>query len=289
MTDSDEDSGQPMRVAAICGYALATIAVVVGWWLNRRAPLFDSQHGLGYWLGITGASLMALLLLYPVRKRLRFMHVFGPTRHWFRMHIVFGVLGPVLILFHSNFSLGSLNDNVALFCTLLVACSGLVGRYVYAKVHIDLDGHRATLEELSDSARITAVQRREAVALVPGLLDRLTAYDSLVLQPPPSTVSVLLLPLKLAITTRWEAMRLSWFARRQLRLLARKSDIVRAQKSELRRAMVRFIHEHLQRVRRVAELGSYERMFSIWHVFHLPFFYMLVVAALIHVLAVHMY
>jgi hypothetical protein len=45
----------------------------------------------------------------------------------------------------------------------------------------------------------------------------------------------------------------------------------------------------LKRVRRVAELGSYERMFSLWHVFHLPFFYMLVVAALIHVLAVHMY
>jgi hypothetical protein len=45
----------------------------------------------------------------------------------------------------------------------------------------------------------------------------------------------------------------------------------------------------MRRVRRVAALQSYERLFSIWHVFHLPFFYMLVVAALIHVLAVHMY
>jgi hypothetical protein len=91
------------------------------------------------------------------------------------------------------------------------------------------------------------------------------------------------------VTTRWEAVRLSWFARGQLRALARRSDVVRAQRRELQRSVSRFIHEHLRRVRRVAELGSYERLFSIWHVFHLPFFYMLVVAALIHVLAVHMY
>jgi len=279
----------PLRTAAIAGYALAALAVVVGYWLTRGRELFDTQDGFGYWLGIAGASLMATLLLYPLRKRVRFMHGLGATRHWFRMHMVFGVLGPVLILYHCNFSLGSLNDTVALVCTLLVAGSGLVGRYVYAKVHVDLDGHRATLEQLSENARITAVQRREAVALVPGLIERLTAYDAIVLTPPTSTFAAVLLPLKLAAKTRFEAFRLSWFARRQLRLLAQRSDIVHEQRAELRHSITRFIREHLKRVRRVAELGSYERLFSIWHVFHLPFFYMLVVAALIHVLAVHMY
>jgi len=278
-----------VRRAAIGGYALAALAVAAGWWYSREHSLVDAEQGLGYWLGIVGASLMAILLLYPLRKRLRFMHSLGATRHWFRMHIVFGVLGPVLILYHSNFSFGSLNDTVALACTLPVAVSGLVGRYVYAKVHIDLDGHRATLEQLSENVRITAVQRREAAALVPGLLERLTAYDALVLTVPASSTKALLLPLKLGITTRWEALRLSWLARAELRVLAQRSGVVRAQQAELRRSVARFIHEHLRRVRRVAELGSYERLFSIWHVFHLPFFYMLVVAALIHVLAVHMY
>jgi hypothetical protein len=249
----------------------------------------DAEQGVGYWVGIIGATLMATLLLYPLRKRLRFMHSLGAIRHWFRMHIVFGVLGPVLILFHSNFSFGSLNDAVALACTLLVAVSGLVGRYVYAKVHVDLDGHRATLEQLTDNARVTAVQRREAAALVPGLIERLAAYDALVLTPPASTTRALLLPLELGIATRWASLRLSWFVRQQVEVLARRSEIVRAQRAELRRSMTRFIREHLRRVRRVAELASYERLFSIWHVFHLPFFYMLVVAALLHVLAVHMY
>jgi hypothetical protein len=278
-----------LRTAARCGYALAAIAIASGWWYSRSYALVDAENGIGYWLGIVGASMMATLLLYPLRKRLRFMHRLGATRHWFRMHMVLGVLGPVLVLYHSNFSLGSLNDTVALVCTLLVAASGLVGRYVYSKIHVDLDGHRATLEELSENARITAVQRREAAALVPGLLERLTAYDALVLATPASSAHALLLPLKLNAATRWEAVRLAWFARRQLAALAEKSDIVRAQQAHLRRSVTRFVHEHLRRVRRVAELASYERLFSLWHVFHLPFFYMLVIAALIHVLAVHMY
>jgi hypothetical protein len=277
------------RGAAFYGYVLAALAVLGGWLLTRSEALVDSEQGIGYWLGIAGGTLMATLLLYPVRKRLRALRWLGPVRHWFRMHMIFGVLGPVLILYHSNFGLGSLNDTVALACTILVALSGLVGRYVHAKIHTDLDGHRATLEQLAEDSRITALQRREAVALVPGLLDRLTAYDALVLTAPASSRHALLLPLKLGVTTRWEALRLSRFAAKQIDLLATRSAIVRAQRAELRRSAARFVREHLRRVRRVAELGSWERLFSLWHVFHLPFFYMLVVAALVHVLAVHMY
>jgi hypothetical protein len=245
--------------------------------------------GIGYWLGIVGATLMAVLLLYPLRKRLRFMQLLGPTKHWFRMHMVFGVLGPVLILYHCNFSAASLNGTVALICTLLVAASGLVGRYIYAKVHTDLEGHKASLKELSERARVTAAQRVQTAAFAPQLLERITAFDDLVLARPRSTLGSILLPLKLAVQTRWAAVRLIWFARAQLRKQARKSPIVRAERKRLQSVVSRFVKEHLKRVRRVAELESYERLFSLWHVFHLPFFYMMVVAAIIHVLAVHMY
>ncbi len=286
---ADETEGGLARSAAQIGYGVAALAVFVGWLYTRYYPIVDATNGFGYWLGIIGASLMAILLLYPLRKRLRFMHVLGATRHWFQIHMIFGVLGPVLILYHSNFTFGSLNDTVALACTLLVALSGLVGRYVYAKVHIDFDGHRATLGELSAKARITAADRQQVAALVPQLLERMTAYDEIVLTPPQGTLASLLLPFKLAIQTRWTATRLTWYANGQLRAQARRSPVIRAERRRLQRAVARFVREHLSRVRRVAELGSYERLFSVWHVFHLPFFYMLVVAALLHVLAVHMY
>jgi len=42
-------------------------------------------------------------------------------------------------------------------------------------------------------------------------------------------------------------------------------------------------------VRRVAELATYERLFSLWHLLHLPLFFMLLVAGVVHIVAVHVY
>jgi hypothetical protein len=287
-TTADASRPSP-RHAALWGYAAAAFAVVAGWALNRNAELVNPEHGLGYWLGIFGASLMGILLLYPVRKRLKFMRFFGATRHWFRLHMIFGVLGPVLILYHCNFTPGSLNSNVALICTLLVAASGIFGRYLYTKVHVDLDGHKTNLQELRKKARLTAEQRAHTSALVPHLIERMTAFDELVLTPPASFFATLVLPLKLALQTRWANLRLTSFVRRELEGQARNSAVIAARRERLERVMSGFVRGHLRKVRQVAEYGSYERLFALWHVFHLPFFYMLVITALIHVLAVHMY
>ena len=284
-------STQPwyVRHAAHIGYGICAVALWLGWLLTRQTDLVNPEEGLGYWLGIVGASLMAILLLYPLRKRIRFFRHLGATRHWFRAHMIFGVVGPVLILYHSNFGFGSMNSNVALVCTLLVAGSGLAGRYLYKKIHTDLDGHKASLQELTSQAGFQQDGGSAVSKLLPELSVQITAFDELVLKPPGSLLLMLVLPLKLAVETRWLSLRLMWFARRELGHRARESAAVASQRRRLQGVVNRFILEHMSRVRRVAEFSSYERLFSLWHIFHLPFFYMLVVTALLHVLAVHMY
>ncbi len=293
--------GMPRHVSALssqslrridagqAGYAIAACAIALGWLLTRNGELVDPLNGIGYWLGIIGASSMATLLLYPVRKRVKLFRRLGETRHWFRMHMILGVVGPVLILYHCNFDFASMNGTIALACTLLVAGSGLIGRYLYRHIYSDLDGHRLQLRELIEKARVGKEQRVHMSALVPDLLERMSAYDSKVLTPPESFIGSLSLPFRLAFSTRFAAIRLALYARKQIRIKARQSRVIAAQKPRLRRAATRFVFTHLSRVRRAAELQSYERLFALWHVFHLPFFYLLVVTALIHVLAVHMY
>jgi len=39
----------------------------------------------------------------------------------------------------------------------------------------------------------------------------------------------------------------------------------------------------------VAQFEAYDRLFSLWHVLHIPFVYVLVVSAIAHVIAVHVY
>jgi hypothetical protein len=47
--------------------------------------------------------------------------------------------------------------------------------------------------------------------------------------------------------------------------------------------------EFLNAVSRAAQLTLWERMFSLWHVFHVPLFFLLLVSGVVHVIAVHLY
>lgn len=52
---------------------------------------------------------------------------------------------------------------------------------------------------------------------------------------------------------------------------------------------VALIDAHLASVQRLAQLAVFERLFSLWHVLHVPLFWLLVASAIAHVVAVHMY
>ncbi len=53
--------------------------------------------------------------------------------------------------------------------------------------------------------------------------------------------------------------------------------------------MRQYVTAHLRHVHRVAEFTAYERIFSLWHKVHFPFFVTLVVTVVLHVLVVHLY
>jgi len=274
------------RYGGSIGYGLSALAILVGW-LGRDNRHISAEYGLGYALGILGGVMMLVLLLYPVRKRLRLMRIFGATRHWFRSHMILGVLGPLLILYHCNFQLGSLNSQVALYCTLLVAGSGLVGRYVYAKIHHGLYGRKANLQDLMKQANLEG--NPSTAAFLPELLEEMAKFDRQVLVTADNFLSSAALPLKLAVVTRIERIKLNRLINRRLAEEAKTSAIVAKHRPRLQKTCRRYVALHLVQIRRVAEFGFYERFFSMWHVFHLPFFYMLVLSATIHVIAVHMY
>jgi hypothetical protein len=106
------------------------------------------QRGLGYWLGIIGGSMMVLLLSIRRASARRGCAGLAVFQVWFEIHMMLGLVGPTLVLFHAGFSLGATNSNVALICMLLVAGSGVIGRYIYTRLHAHLDGNEDTLEQL---------------------------------------------------------------------------------------------------------------------------------------------
>jgi len=276
------------RFGARIGFGVAALAALIGW-LYREHRIFDADSGVGYFLGLVAIASMSALLVYPLRKRFAFLKFLGPTKNWFRTHMVLGTLGPLAALYHCNFAAGAVNSRVALYAALLVAGSGFVGRYIYSKVHLGLYGRRADLKELLARIEIAAPTAARAAEFVPELTRRLVEFDRTVLVPPASLLECALLPLRLAVITRLEQWRLVAFARRELAAEARQSARLRKFGPSLERITREYIANHLRQVRRVAEFVAYQRLFALWHVVHRPFFVVLAVAAAIHVIAVHSY
>lgn len=276
------------NTGAAIGYGLVAAAIVFGWSVSERLPIHAGK-GLGYALGIVGLSLMVILLLYTVRKRIRFLRRLGPIKYWFRIHMMLGVIGPLLILYHCNFNIGSLNSRVALYCTLLVAGSGVIGRYLYAQIHQGLYGRKASLAKLTEQLQVSSDRLAGQESLIGEIRSRLIALGKEAMEPPATLAQSLIRPVRMGIRTRWLYHRLGWMARKQLIARATTSAVVGEHQQRLLASTRRFLKQHLAATRQVAQFGFYERLFSWWHIVHVPFFLMMVFSGFVHVLAVHMY
>jgi hypothetical protein len=274
----------PERVLFIA----AAVILILGTQLPVTTYL-SPKSGLGYAIGIVGGVMILLQLLYAVRKRLPVLRGLGTVAGWFQAHMMLGIAGPVCILIHCGFSLGATNSNIALFSMLTVAGSGIFGRYFYAKIHRGLYGRKASLAELQASARDLR-ERGTRLLMMPELMDRIVDEEGRLLAVG-NWNSLALIVAPFAIAARYAAARslLRRYARAAIRITATRHKAVATQRDRFERVAFDYVQRRMRATREVVEFRIYERLFSVWHVLHVPLFLMLIAAGIVHVISVHVY
>ena len=263
--------------------------LVAGAWAVSQRGLFKAGDDFGYWVGVAGGVMMLLLLSYPLRKHLRLFHRWGPVKWWLWVHMLLGIGGPLLILLHSTFHVGSLNAGVALYSMLIVAGSGVIGRFLYVRVNRGLHGEKTTLRQLQARAGLDQSEARSKLQFAPLVEDRLMAFERHELDASRGTWTSLRQALVLPIQ--------QWFAyqacvaelKEPLDRIARHRGWNDAEHAQRKRLAKKLIRRYLNGVTRVAQFSAYERLFALWHVAHVPFVYLLAISAIAHVIAVHVY
>ena len=281
---------RPMRWRDDLWVTVGVIAIILATWAFSQLKLFTAESNTGYWLGVAGGVGMLLLFTYPMRKHLRFMKNWGSGKIWFVVHMVLGIAGPTLILLHSTFRIGSINAGVALLSMAVVAISGVVGRFLYVRIHRDMHGERLSLAELRQSLGNDGERMGTRLRFAPQVVDTLNRFEATwLVQGRPAVLQMLRIALWLPFA-RWRASR---ECRREIRirLLAVATQERWSRKdfrSRLRTARSA-VDEYLDRIQRLAQFAAWERLFSLWHVAHVPFVYLMVISAIVHVVAVHAY
>lgn len=284
-TSSHSWAGGLLRIAIS---VFAVVLIALAWFVATATP-YKAGSSFGHNMGWVGGGMMFIMLAYSLRKRFRFLSFLGQLRYWFQMHMVFGIVGPLLALFHSTFKLGAMNSQIALYSMLLVAGSGIVGRFVYRHIHHGLYGRRATLAEIEQQMKESAESMHTVFGIVPSIGEKLAGFQSFALSK-----------LDGAWAHTWRFMILRQRGRSIGRVARREAWLAidrmgceqnwsRSELSAQRRMVKEQIGNYVEAVCSTATFVTWERLFALWHVVHVPFIYLFFFSVVVHVIAHYMY
>ncbi len=251
---------------------------------DLRQALEDIRFGSGirFWLGVTGASMLGLLLLYPLRKVFAKKRGLGSVGGWFHVHMIFGIAAPVLIAYHTNFGLGGTNANVALWAMLAVVVSGIVGHFVYANVSAEF----YTGKQQARERREAIVSVLNALTALPDerqhLINDLEAFETELLTPRRGIVASLVARLRVERQRR----QISRATALHLSQCAQALQLSDVDHGRLRALLGQYLTAYFRGARHTASRSVREQVWARWRLLHLPAFLIMVVATVLHVVAV---
>jgi hypothetical protein len=268
-------------VPFVGGLVLALLVAVSGW--------YTVESNFAYWIGVVGGSLMLLLFIYPARKRFRWMESTGAMKYWFGFHIFVGIGGPFLVVVHSTLAMRSMNALISFVCMCLVAGSGVIGRFIYVHVYRGMSEKKDEINDLTEEEGDLTQIMKQRFANHPELEQLLETFERETLAAAPSVI----LDFPRLVKINMAAYRTKTRAYRMAGKALRKRGRERMWKKERYRLELetaeRVIEGYINAVMRLAQFKTYERLFAMWHFVHVPLAVILLVTAIWHVVAVHMY
>jgi hypothetical protein len=210
--------------------------------------------GVAHLFGVVGWLMMLVPVAYAVRKRVKALRTLGSMRAWLEVHIFCGLVGPVLVTFHTSFKFNGL-ISVAYWSMVAVAASGVIGRYLYMRIPHTIRGVELSYDEVRSRERALAGRLESAAAEVH---ESIAAFD-----------------------------RGTWWNRalsgrlREWRL--RRALVRTGMNAPEARQLAASTAERARLAHQLVTLERTRRLFALWHVFHLPLVWLMFGIVTLHI------
>jgi len=225
----------------------------------------------GHGLGILGTMMMLLLLFYSLRKKNIIFKNVGQISDWLDFHIFLGIMGPLFVILHTSFKLNGIVA-ISFWSMILVALSGILGRYLYLQIPRNISGHELDLKDLETTNEKMLIE-----------IESKYAIDKISVNKMETMIVGQLYP------NRSEFMTLASFLLADIFRLFRIKKIRRIlqRSTELSRKQIRVLISIMKKKaflhRRLILWNNIHRLFHYWHVFHRPFALIMYIIMVIHV------
>lgn len=225
----------------------------------------------GHGYGVIGSMMMLFMLFYTLRKRTKLFGNWGTLNHWLDIHIYFGVMGPLFIILHTSFKVQGLVA-VSFWSMIIVALSGVLGRYLYLQIPRNNFGTELDLNEIAALNQQFNRELQAELNLHEDQMLRLETLSNVGVDENRSAISLFFLMIVHDFLKPLQYYRLR-------NLYAREFNLGGAQ---LKRAVI-LARRKIRLQRRILLLNQIQRLFHYWHVFHKPFAIIMYVIMFVHI------
>ncbi len=232
---------------------------------------------IGQSAGLVALVLFLFLWLYPLRKRFRWLAFTGAMSRWLNSHVLVALALPLLVAVHAAWRFTGV-IGLGFWSMMVVWLSGIVGRYIYARIPRGKAGVELTMEEI--------VGRRN------DLLAQIAEHSGLEV----AAVTAALAPASASTTGLgvWGTLRRMvaddfarrGAARRLRRLWKARGPRRRSSDRAALRSVLRLARQEVALTQQGRMLDATQAVFRYWHVLHRPVAVAALVAVLVHVAVV---
>jgi hypothetical protein len=240
-------------------------------------PWFRPAGYIGQSAGLLALAIFLFLWLYPLRKKFRWLAFTGSIAKWLNVHVLSALGLPLLVAIHAAWRFGGL-IGLGFWSMMIVWLSGIVGRYIYARIPRGKAGVELSREEIAAQRQTIIADIARQSGLEPALVERTLAAGT----DTPVRGGVL--------GTLWRMMVDDFARRRAARELRR---LWKARGHTRRKGDRRMVNDVVRLARREMALAQQVRMldathavFRYWHVLHRPVAIAALLAVIVHVAVV---
>ncbi len=272
---------------------LFAIGMILYW--IKYTNIYQSGDDFGYYVGVTGASMMLLLLLYSLKKRTKIIK-FGKMSKWLNIHMLLGLLGPFLILIHSKMTLGAMNSKVAFFSMLAIVASGVIGRFIFKKTNFILADKVKQQKSLKLDILKDIDQDKQLVNIFQAIEQKIKEQHMIHNR---------------LIYWKFYFFSLTYLEEKNLiqkisqfilnighHMMPQNKDTtvltndllqVQSQHPHYHQMIIAHMIDYISSEIQLKEYKIWQKIFSWWHILHIPFLFLLILTTLFHIYAVHAY